>query len=299
MKKILAISGGVDSMVLLDIFRKDPDILVAHFNHGTRDSAEEDEKFVKEKCKELGVAFCSDKLVLGEKVSEETAREKRYIFLERIRQDIEKKSGTKTMIFTAHHLDDLVESVLINLIRGTGWRGLTPFSAKKVIRPFLANDPLLPESKGDILTYAYRHKISFREDPSNSSDKYLRNRIRQKLQSIRPEKKYELNQKIKMLYFLQQSLRSEITEICNELVEKKILVAGDMEIRKYRREFFVELDKNIAIEILHAILEKEHLSLTNPQMENFLEAILKYEANKYFNLPKDRLIKMSKQMFQF
>ena len=55
MKKILAVSGGVDSMVLLDIFKNDKDVLVAHFNHGTRKSADDDEAFVKRRCEELGL----------------------------------------------------------------------------------------------------------------------------------------------------------------------------------------------------------------------------------------------------
>jgi len=96
--------------------------VVAHFNHGTRPSADDDQKFVQKKCAELNIEFFTEKANLGENASEETAREKRYAFLNKI------ALREKGEIYTAHHMDDLIESVVINLIRGTGWRGLTPFS---------------------------------------------------------------------------------------------------------------------------------------------------------------------------
>ena len=152
MKKILAVSGGVDSMVLFDVFKNEPNILVAHFNHGTRESASDDEGFVRKKCKEFGVDIIVKNSKLGADISEEKAREARYDFLFSLREKILKRVPNETvMIYTAHHLDDLVESVFINLLRGTGWRGLTPFSMPNIFRPFLQDDILLPESKADIL----------------------------------------------------------------------------------------------------------------------------------------------------
>ena len=103
-KKILAVSGGIDSMVLLEkFFRDDPEnIVVAHFNHGTRKSADLDEQFVFSRCKELKVPFETMKIMLGEGVSEELARQKRYDFL----YHVANKYGGE--IYTAHHLDDLI-----------------------------------------------------------------------------------------------------------------------------------------------------------------------------------------------
>ena len=173
MKKILAVSGGIDSMVLLErFFRAEPEnIVVAHFNHGTRISADLDEQFVFSRCKELKVPFETMKIMLGEGVSEELARQKRYDFL----YHVANKYGGE--IYTAHHLDDLIESIAINLIRGTGWRGLTPFSDNRIHRPFIE----MGFYKVDILRFAAENKVLFREDPTNATDDYLRNRVRLKL----------------------------------------------------------------------------------------------------------------------
>ena len=289
MKKILAVSGGVDSMVLLDIFKDDKDVLVAHFNHGTRKSADDDEEFVKECCKKYNVSVVTDKAKLGSDASEETAREARYNFLFSVRDSVKKRvPNEEVMIYTAHHLDDLVESVFINLSRGTSWRGLTPFSTAGVFRPFLSDDVLLPESKGDILTYAARHKITFREDPTNSSDKYLRNRIREKIKPMDPEEHFALNQKMKKLYFSQTEIRNEIERILEDLMPEDGV---------FKRAWFKDLDDNIAIEILRFALNKCDLSLTGPQLNDFLNAIRTYQPEKKFNLPEGRLITIHKNHF--
>ena len=291
MKKILAVSGGVDSMVLLDIFKDDPNILVAHFNHGTRASADDDEEFVRKCCKNYNISLTVGHSELGPDVSEEAAREARYKFLFDLRDDILKRvPGEEVLIYTAHHLDDLVESVFINLWRGTGWRGLTPFSMPGTFRPFLAGDVLLPESKGDILTYAARKKIVFREDPTNSSDKYLRNRIRWAIKTMEPGVRFDLNQTMKEMYFNQQKIRSEIEEILESLMPKDGV---------FQREWFSKLDDKIAIEFLRFACEKNDIKLTGPQLKDFLLAIRTYQPEKKFNLPEDRLIIIHKNYFKF
>lgn len=277
-------------MVLLDLFKDDEDILVAHFNHGTRKSADNDETFVQKRCEELGVKIIVGKSELGPNVSEEKAREARYKFLFKVREDVLKQSPNEEVkIFTAHHLDDLVESVFINLIRGTSWRGLTPFSTENVVRPFLLDDVLMPESKADILVYAARNKIVFREDPTNSSDKYLRNRIREIVSTMDPEKHFKLNQKIKTLYFSQQKKRTEIEEILDSMMPENGVL---------KREWFSDLDDKVSIEILRFALEKNEIKLTGPQLNDFLFAIRNYAPEKKFNLPNDKLVTIHKNYFK-
>jgi tRNA(Ile)-lysidine synthase len=172
-KYILAVSGGVDSMVLLDMLSKrlDLELIVAHFNHGIRQEAGEDEKMVRDTAGQFNLPFEIGRVNLGSNASEEAARKARYNFL----FDIQKKHEAQAII-TAHHQDDLIETALINLLRGTGRKGLTAIQDnKKVLRP------LLKYSKEDILKYARANKLIWHEDRTNSDKTYLRNYIRRHL----------------------------------------------------------------------------------------------------------------------
>ena len=284
-KKILAVSGGVDSMVLLDIFlRREPEnIVVAHFNHGTRPSADIDEEFVRQKCKKFDVPFESSKLLLGEGVSEEEAREKRYAFLYHVAN---KYQGE---ICTAHHLDDLLESVAINLIRGTYWRGLAPFGNKNIVRPLISRGM----DKTDTLRYAGRNHLCFRQDPTNHEEIYLRNRVREKLRWLEVEKKkrlWELSER-------QRILRAEIEESVKKLADALTIEYSDDEI-KFRKDFFTELENSVAEEILRALCLKRNISLMRPQLADFLDAIRKYQPGKKFNLPKNKMAVVGKDFIR-
>ena len=274
MNKVLAISGGVDSMVLLHLFLDDPDIIVAHFNHGTRPSADDDEIFVRDFCAEHHIPFCSEKLLLGENVSEERAREARYTFLRRIAQEYHAE------IYTAHHTDDLVESIAINLLRGTGHRGLAPLTALGIRRPFLDRG----WSKRDILRYASEHSVTFRQDPTNVSDDYLRNRVR----AITRDLPASTKQSLYDLFLSQKSIEAEISTILECIVP---------EDNHFYRADFAELDSAVAMEILRFALSKVGISATRPQLADFLTAIRTYRPGKKFNLPDDQLVRLDKNYF--
>ena len=298
-------------MVLLErFFRDEPEnIVVAHFNHGTRTSADLDEQFVFSRCKELKVPFETMKIMLGEGVSEELARQKRYDFL----YHVANKYGGE--IYTAHHLDDLIESIAINLIRGTGWRGLTPFSDNRIHRPFIE----MGFYKTDILRFAAENKVLFREDPTNSTDDYLRNRVRSKLLIMpRAEKERLID-----FYKRQTIIRHEIEKLCESLLIFLLMKNSSDEIKecvdshggadftsvfcaesealsniKIRKDFFLGNsflgnDENYAEdtieEVLRFICEKIGVNLTRVQLKDFLRAVRTYGTNKKFNLPKDKM----------
>lgn len=157
-------------MVLLDALSKLPNVslVVAHFNHGIRDDAVEDEKLVIQTAKKYGLPVEVGKEKLGSAASEAVAREARYRFIDSIKNKYDARA-----IITAHHQDDLIETAFINILRGTGPRGLTAISDNKdIIRPFLK------VSKTEVLDYAAQNKILWREDSTNKEEKYLRNYLR-------------------------------------------------------------------------------------------------------------------------
>ena len=176
-KVLLAVSGGVDSMVLLHLFSRLPYACgVAHCNFHLRgEEGDEDSRLVEEKCRELGVDHfhidfdtMAEVNATGESV-EMVARRLRYDWFHLLCAE-----HGYTKIVIGHHSDDSIETFFINLIRGTGLRGLTGIHVTngKIVRP------LLFATRREILDYAHENRIPFRVDSSNLTTKYLRNKIR-------------------------------------------------------------------------------------------------------------------------
>lgn len=172
---VVAVSGGVDSVVLLDMLvsQGDSKLIVAHFDHGMRPDSKSDREFVQQSALKYDLQFVYDEGDLGLKASEATARDARYKFLYKV-----KNAAGASAIMTAHHEDDVLETAIINLIRGTGRKGLASLrSTGDIIRPLL-NMP-----KSDVKKYAHEHGLEWREDSTNSDTKYLRNYVRHNIVS--------------------------------------------------------------------------------------------------------------------
>ena len=181
----VAVSGGVDSVALLHMLiqahsNDSHGFVVAHFDHGTRPDSASDAEFVQGLATQYDLACEVKREELGKDVSEEYARERRYEFL---------KSAAKkhhATLITAHHADDIVETITINMVRGTGWRGLAAMGSQNVLRP------LVHTRKQEILQYAKQNMLSWREDSTNATDKYLRNRLRAQLAALSDDALWQL-----------------------------------------------------------------------------------------------------------
>ena len=176
-KYIVAISGGVDSICLLNLLlrgTKDNSnkfIIIAHLDHGIRKESKKDRILVEKISKKYSLQFVYEEIKLGKAASEELARKYRYEFLNKIKKDFNAYG-----IMTAHHQDDLLETFFINLIRGTNRRGLSSLkSTPELLRP------LLNYSKKEIIEYALNNKLVWNEDITNLNTNYLRNYLRIKL----------------------------------------------------------------------------------------------------------------------
>lgn len=246
MKYIVAVSGGVDSVVLLDMMSRvgEHELIVAHFDHGIREDSVDDALFVRELAQKYGHQYFSKRESLGASASEELARTRRYEYLNSL------ASAHEAKIVTAHHLDDLVETVAINMTRGTGWRGLAVFDSQ-IVRP------LVDTTKEDLINYAKSNGLVWREDSTNGSDAYLRNRLRQHTQSISLDKKRQL----RALHATQRALRMEIRKEIMQLI-------GDGP--NFSRYLFTHMSSKAALECLRLITDRR---LTRPQLERLLHAI--------------------------
>ncbi len=246
MKYIVAVSGGVDSVVLLDMLVKanGHELIVAHFDHGIRKDSAADARFVRALAERYGLPFETERVELGVSSSEETARSHRYDFLRRMAA---KHSGR---IVTAHHSDDLLETIAINLVRGTGWRGLAVLNDPSIERP------LLGSSKAELYDYAVSQGLEWVDDVSNSSDVYLRNRIRKQIGRLDVEVQRRL-----------ATLRNEQCELAGAIAtEVKQHITDD-------RYFLTMVAEPVALEVLRGLLAGNEASLTRPQLRRMLIAI--------------------------
>ena len=175
---LVATSGGVDSMVLANVFKiQNLNFQIAHINYHFREEESNlDEKLVANFCRKNNIKFhlknISDEEKLEMKSLQNWAREIRYqYFFEILKQE------NLDFIVTAHHLNDNLETFIINLSRGSGIKGLSgiPKNENQILRP------LLPFSKNEIYDFATENKIDFREDKSNQKNDYLRNKIRNEI----------------------------------------------------------------------------------------------------------------------
>lgn len=186
---LLAVSGGLDSMVLWHFLRANgwSELVVCHVNHGLRGAeSDADEAFVQSCAEEAGTPFESTRVDVGghaetAKISiEEAARELRYGFF----AEVARRRDCRRVVL-AHHADDQVETVLINFFRGSGPRGVSgmePVSRREVNGLELGLiRPLLEVSRAELERYAGEHGVAFREDPSNADEGFLRNRVRHRL----------------------------------------------------------------------------------------------------------------------
>jgi tRNA(Ile)-lysidine synthase len=250
MNYIVAVSGGVDSVVLLDMLSKTQHkLIVAHVDHGIRgEESTADARFVAALARRYQLPFVSTELHLGAHASEETAREKRYEFL------FGEAEKYRAVVVTAHHRDDIIETITLNLTRGTGWRGLAVLARKDIERP------LLDMSKAQLYAYALAHHLEWVEDVTNHTDVYLRNRIRTRL----------------------GALSGETKDVLAGLRRDQLILAGAIDHEAARRlephhgdrYFFSQIDHASAMELLRMeIQRKTGRSLPRPQLERALHAI--------------------------
>ena len=247
MTYILAVSGGVDSVVLLDMMTRaahGKPMVVAHFDHCIRDDSYLDERHVRLLASKYGLPYVTRREELGESASEAYARDRRYAFL----QDVAERYQGK--IVTAHHMDDVAETIALNLQRGTGWRGLAVLDAD-ILRP------LKDMTKAEIIAYAQGRKLQWREDSTNALPKYARNRIRPHIAELPHDHKRQL----RALHEHQRQLRREIEAEVRQLVG---------EGPEYLRYQFIHMPTRLAEECLRVVT---HGQLTRPQLQRAVLAI--------------------------
>lgn len=299
---VVAVSGGVDSIVLLHLLMQQykptahPSIgagqdspqpsvkkakgsklraqdsnrrfVVAHFDHGIRPDSSKDRQLVKDIARKYGLPFVHEKGSLGPGTSEAKARKARYEFLRRV----QKASGAHAII-TAHHEDDVLETAIINLLRGSGRRGLPALqSHEHMVRP------LLGYGKEHIRDYANMQALQWREDPTNEDMRYLRNYVRHKLLS-----KFSAGQRAQLSILLEQ-----LTKINKELdVHIDNFLHIQPAIDMLNRQWFISLPHDIAKEATLTWLRRHGVqNLNRKNIEKIVVAMKTFQTGKRIDIDK-------------
>lgn len=221
-KVLLAVSGGIDSVVLAALFREaNCDFAIAHCNFQLRgDDSEGDEIFVQKLAEKHGVPFFCNRFntrAYAQKKGISTqmaARDLRYAWFEGLLEE------GFDFVATAHHQNDVLETVLLNLTRGTGIAGLHGIRVKNkhVIRP------LLFATREEIEEYAKEQAISWREDASNKENKYRRNLLRNEviplLKKINPNLEESIQQSIEKIKAVEHIFDESVEEIRQMILQK-------------------------------------------------------------------------------
>jgi len=269
-KYVVAVSGGVDSITLLDLLAKRSglDLVVTHFNHGIRPDSDKDEEFVRKTASKHQMKFEVGYGKLGPNASEEQARDARYRFLDKIKQKHQAEG-----IITAHHQDDLIETAILNILRGTGRRGLTAITENPDIMR-----PILHLSKNDILAYAKEHKLEWREDPTNKDERYLRNFIRRRIVAkLSATQRRQFLRKIQKLGVMNRTINQEIENLSQKLVKGKAI----------ERTGFVALPMEIAREVLmHFLRQNKIREFDKKTIERLVVAIKTAKAGTKHDIIK-------------
>ncbi|NCU37655.1 tRNA lysidine(34) synthetase TilS [Candidatus Saccharibacteria bacterium] len=248
---VVAVSGGVDSVCLLHMLSTTPhNVVVAHVDHGIRGEASgADARFVAGLAELYHLPFVTTSLQLGPDASEEKAREARYAFLFTV------ATQHNATVATAHHQNDVVETIAINLTRGTGWRGLAVLDRLQIYRP------LLQLTKQQLLSYATAHRLEWVEDATNESNSYLRNRIRKRTSRLVAE---SVADTIMVLRAKQLQLKKDIAQ---EVARIQKQYEGS-------RHLYTQIDGHVAIELLCSEIEiAGGVRPTRPQASRSVHAI--------------------------
>lgn len=236
---VLAVSGGVDSMALLHMLAHRPDVrlVVAHFDHGIRRDSILDRQMVQKTAKMYGLPFVYYEGQLGPAVSEAAARQARYEFLYRVRQ-----AAAADAVVMAHHQNDVLETAIINLVRGTGRLGLTSLKSTDIVKR-----PFLHISKGALRKYARSNNLEWREDTTNSDPKYFRNHIRHSIVlRMAPTAQVEFHAIIAQQHKLNQQIDSLLDELLKEHTNKDRL----------DRRWFINLPQTVSKEVMAGWLRR-------------------------------------------
>ena len=282
---VVGVSSGPDSMCLLDLLEKKTNkIVVCHINHNIRKESITEENYIKEYCKNHKLIFESMTIKeYKENNFENEARKIRYNFYEKI---LKKYNSNK--LFLAHHGDDLIETVLMKIERGSNIEGYAGIKRISKLNNYEIIRPLLSYTKKDIINYDKSHNITYFIDSSNTNTDYTRNWYRHKVLPILKEK----NPNIHLKFLKYSETLQEYNNFVDRIIEKKlpnIYKNKIINIHKLNEENeFIK--KNILYYIINDIYNNKSNIITEKHIQSILSIINNNKPNLTIDMPQNKVL---------
>lgn len=282
---VIGVSAGPDSMCLLDLLqKKTTKIVVCHINHNVRKESIEEEEYITK--------YCQDKNIILEKTTinnyqennfENEARKKRYMFYE----EILKKYNSKTLLL-AHHGDDLIETILMKISRGSNLEGYAGIKEISNIKNYQIIRPLLKYTKEDIINYNKSNNIKYYNDSSNQSTNYTRNRYRLNILPLLKKEDKNIHKKYlkysKTLIEYDDYIKREVKRNINNVYKDNIINIDNL------NKLDTFLIKNILYNIMNNIYQNKNNIITDRHIQNIISLLNNTKPNIKIDLPNNKEI---------
>ncbi len=288
---VIALSGGVDSMVLFDIlYSLDANIIIAHVNHNRREASFNEYEELKTIATHKNVPFEGITLHELDGNFQESSRKKRFEFF----VSVAKKHNAKK-VFLAHHADDQLETILMRIARGSSFSGYAGIKELRTVDDVLFIRPLLEIDKSQIISYAKDNNVSYFEDSSNLEDDYTRNRFRHHVVPALRLENGSLTQKV-LQYSDYLAMADEFIIQERDAFLEIFYNDGSIEL-----EEFNTLHKILKIKILKYLINKESrdsVEVSYQQYNDMIDLLLSDTPNVSYDLKSGfTLIKVYKQFY--
>lgn len=287
---VVAVSGGPDSMfllwVLLQYQRKiSYQLVCAHVNHNVREESSEEEQFVKQFCLENHVSFeCLSVKEWDQTNFHEQAHHKRYAFFEKL---IEKYQAN--YLCTAHHGDDLIETILMHIVRGSTLKGYRGFKSVENRGNYTLLRPLLEYTKDEILDFVIKENIPYVIDNSNTKDKYTRNRYRKYIVPALKQEEKNLVSKFRSfsetLCLYEDSVEEEFQKLLPKVIESQTIDLNQFHTCSYL------LQKKFIYYILEQRYQKDLSRINKHHVDLIFQLIHSKKPNASIELPGKILVR--------
>lgn len=287
---IIGCSAGPDSMALLHYIKKNTNnpLVVAHINHNLRKESNEEEQYLQNFCKKNNIIFESTKININKnKNIENEARIKRYEFYDKILTKYK-----SPFLFLAHHGDDLIETILMKIERGSnieGYAGIKEISYPNSYHNFYIIRPFLSLTKDDLLKYNKNNSIKYYIDKSNYDTNYKRNRYRKNILPLLKEENKNIHKQFLKYSKTLTEYNNYIKKVTNKYI-KELWNNNYLNLIEYKKiDPFIQ--KRILYTILNNIYNNKPNIIKDKHIESILNLINNIKPNQIYNLPNNIIIR--------